>query len=80
MLPILEVIALVKTYPGVEAVRGISFSLTAGTCFGVLGPNGAGKTTTVEIIEGVTRATSGQIRYKGEIAGKRFHNEAGIRS
>ncbi len=78
MSPILEVIDLVKTYPGVEAVRGISFSLTAGTCFGVLGPNGAGKTTTVEIIEGVTRATSVEIRYKGEIAGERFHNEAGI--
>ncbi len=78
MAAILEVIDLVKTYPGVEAVRGISFSLAAGTCFGVLGPNGAGKTTTVEMIEGVTEPTSGEIRYKGERAGKRFRNEAGI--
>jgi hypothetical protein len=35
---------LVKTYPGgVQAVRGISFSVAAGESFGLLGPNGAGK-------------------------------------
>jgi len=78
MTAILEVIDLVKTYPGVEAVRGISFSVAAGSCLGLLGPNGAGKTTTVEIIEGVTPATSGQVLYKGQPAGRRFQAECGI--
>jgi ABC-2 type transport system ATP-binding protein len=74
----LEARNLVKHYPGVKAVNGVSFSVPEGTCFGLLGPNGAGKTTTVEIIEGVTRPTSGEVRYFGEIAGARFRQEAGI--
>ena len=57
---------------------GVSFALAEGCCFGLLGPDGAGKTTTVEIIEGVTAATSGEVLYYGEIAGKRFRQEAGI--
>ena len=48
----LEARDLVKEYPGVTAVDGVSFSVPEGICFGLLGPNGAGKTTTVEIIEG----------------------------
>lgn len=74
----LEARNLVKHYPGVRAVDGVSFSVLEGTCFGLLGPNGAGKTTTVEIIEGVTPATSGEVLYFDEIAGARFRQEAGI--
>jgi ABC-2 type transport system ATP-binding protein len=74
----LEARNLVKEYPGVMAVDGVSFEVAEGTCFGLLGPNGAGKTTTVEIIEGVTRATSGQVYYYGELAGRRFRQETGI--
>ena len=74
----LEARNLVKHYPGVVAVDDVSFSVAEGTCFGLLGPNGAGKTTTVEIIEGVTPATAGEVWYFGEPAGKRFREEAGI--
>ena len=74
----LEARNLVKHYPGVVAVDDVSFAVTKGTCFGLLGPNGAGKTTTVEIIEGVTPATAGEIFYFGEPAGRRFREEAGI--
>ena len=74
----LEARQLVKRYPGVLAVDGVSFSVPEGICFGLLGPNGAGKTTTVEIIEGVTRASSGEVYYYGEIAGARFRQETGI--
>ena len=76
--PLLEVRDLVKHYPQVKAVNGVSFSLSAGTCFGLLGPNGAGKTTTVEILEGILVSTSGEILYKGHFVGKQFRNEAGI--
>jgi ABC-2 type transport system ATP-binding protein len=74
----LEARNLVKHYPGVRAVDGVSFSVQEGICFGLLGPNGAGKTTSVEIIEGVTAATSGEVLYYGKIAGERFKQEAGI--
>ena len=74
----LEARELVKHYPGVLAVDGVSFAVTEGSCFGLLGPNGAGKTTTVEIIEGVTPATSGEVFYFGEPAGARFRQETGI--
>jgi ABC-2 type transport system ATP-binding protein len=78
MTTALEARNLVKQYPGLVAVDGVSFSVAEGTCFGLLGPNGAGKTTTVEIIEGVTRPTSGEVYYYGEIAGDRFREETGI--
>jgi ABC-2 type transport system ATP-binding protein len=74
----LEARHLVKHYPGVVAVDDVSFGVREGICFGLLGPNGAGKTTTVEIIEGVTPATSGEVLYFGEPAGSRFREEAGI--
>jgi len=76
--PILEVRDLVKRYPSVTAVDGVSFSVPEGTCFGMLGPNGAGKTTTVEIMEGILAPTSGQVRYRGEPLGSRSREEAGI--
>jgi len=78
MTIVLEARNLVKEYPGVLAVNGLSFSVNEGVCFGLLGPNGAGKTTTVEIIEGVSRPTSGEVYYYGQIAGDRFREEAGI--
>lgn len=74
----LEARHLVKQYPGVLAVDDVSFEVRAGTCFGLLGPNGAGKTTTVEIMEGVTPATSGEVYYFGSPAGNKFREEAGI--
>jgi ABC-2 type transport system ATP-binding protein len=76
--PILEVRDLVKVYPAATAVAGVSFNVPEGICFGLLGPNGAGKTTTVEIMEGILPPTSGEVRYRGEPLGRRFHEEAGI--
>jgi ABC-2 type transport system ATP-binding protein len=77
-VPILEVLDLVKQYPSVTAVNGVSFAVPEGTCFGLLGPNGAGKTTTVEIMEGILPPTSGEVRYRGEPLGASFREEAGI--
>jgi len=76
--PILEVRNLVKQYPSVTAVDGLSLAVPEGICFGLLGPNGAGKTTTIEIMEGILAATSGEVRYRGAALGQRFREEAGI--
>ena len=78
MSPILEVQDLVKNYPGVRAVDGVSFELKTGTCFGLLGPNGAGKTTTLEMLEGITEPSAGAVRYRGQRRGRRFKESIGI--
>ena len=52
---------LTKTYPGgVEAVKGISFTVAAGEAFGLLGPNGAGKTTIIGMLNSTVTPTSGR--------------------
>ena len=76
--PIIEVRDLVKQYPALTAVNGVSFAVPEGSCFGLLGPNGAGKTTTVEIMEGILAPTSGEVLYRGAPLGARFQQEAGI--
>jgi ABC-2 type transport system ATP-binding protein len=78
MNTILECIDLSKEYPSVKAVNSISFSIPGGICFGLLGPNGAGKTTTIEMLEGIIRPSSGEIRYKGKPRASGFRHEVGI--
>ena len=48
---------------GFDAVRGVSFSVRRGELFALLGTNGAGKTSLLEVIEGLTPATSGPSGY-----------------
>ncbi len=62
---VIEVNELVKQYPGVRAVDGITFTVRQGEIFGMLGPNGAGKTTTIECVEGLRRLDAGHIRVLG---------------
>ncbi|MCX5196436.1 ABC transporter ATP-binding protein [Streptomyces sp. NBC_00249] len=50
---------------GFEAVRGVSFSVARGEIFALLGTNGAGKTSTMELLEGLTAPTGGQVRVFG---------------
>jgi ABC-2 type transport system ATP-binding protein len=64
---------LKKNYDSTEAVRGISFEIAPGECFGLLGPNGAGKTTTVEILEGLLTPSSGQVDVLGRQWGRDDH-------
>ena len=62
----IEVEQLRKTYPGgVEAVRGIDFTVTRGEVFGLLGPNGAGKSTTIGMLTTTVAPTSGAARVAG---------------
>jgi ABC-2 type transport system ATP-binding protein len=63
--PAVETDALVKRYPKVEALGGVSLSIEPGEIFALLGPNGAGKTTWISIVCGLTRATSGSARVLG---------------
>ncbi len=48
-----------------QALKGVSFDIEEGEFFGLLGPNGAGKTTLINILAGLSRATSGQVSVCG---------------
>lgn len=70
MIPAVDVRDLVKVFPKrgggeIRAVDGISFTVAPGEIFGFLGPNGAGKTTSLEIMEGLQRQSSGEVRILG---------------
>ena len=62
---------LVKTYPATKttpemrALRGVDLAVPRGSIFGLLGPNGAGKSTFINILSGLCKKTSGQVRIWG---------------
>jgi ABC-2 type transport system ATP-binding protein len=58
---IVEVSNLVKSFNGIEAVKGASFTIHRGEIFGLLGPNGAGKTTTISMMTCLLVPTSGTV-------------------
>ncbi|SRR6266436_4391480 len=64
--PAVEAEGLVKTYPGgIQALKGVSFSVRPGTVFALLGPNGAGKSTIVKILTTLSRPTAGRASITG---------------
>ncbi len=63
--PIIEVIDLVKQYPGRTALDRLNFVVGPGEVVGFLGPNGAGKSTTMRILSGFLPATRGTARVAG---------------
>src|SRR5687767_3109912 len=65
-IPAVVVADIRKNYGELKAVDGVSFTVAEGEFFGILGPNGAGKTTTLEIIEGLRKPDSGEVRLLGE--------------
>jgi ribose transport system ATP-binding protein len=64
--PVLSTRNLVKTYPGVLAVNGISIDIYDHEIVGLVGENGAGKSTLLKLISGVERPDSGSILLYGK--------------
>ncbi len=60
-----------KSYGSVQAVAGVSFSVSSGEIVALLGPNGAGKTTTLEILEGFRARDGGSAEVLGVDPGDR---------
>ena len=65
MIPAIEVEQMHKRYGALRVLAGIDLKIEPGEFFALLGPNGAGKTTLINIIAGLTRATSGRARVMG---------------
>ena len=61
----ISVCGMTKSYGGVKAVDGITFSVRPGQVFGFLGPNGAGKSTTIKILTTLLRYDGGSVSILG---------------
>jgi ABC-type sugar transport system ATPase subunit len=63
-----------KRFPGVVALRGVSFEIAKGSCHAVCGENGAGKSTLGKLLSGIDRPDEGTIEIDGRAV--RFNNPA----
>jgi len=54
-----------KSFDGIQAVDGVSFTINHQEIFGLLGPNGAGKTTTIRMLSTVLPPDSGEVTIGG---------------
>jgi branched-chain amino acid transport system ATP-binding protein len=61
----LSISGLRKTFGGLTAVNGVSFTVAEGEIVGLLGPNGSGKTTVLNIISGALPASGGSVTLAG---------------
>ena len=59
---LLEIKDITRYFGGLCALAGVSFGVENGKIHGLIGPNGAGKTTLINILSGLTKPSSGQLR------------------
>src|SRR5690242_7050316 len=63
--PLLELVAVSKTYPGVKALDRVNLQVGRGEVLALIGENGAGKSTLMKILGGVVEPSEGTIRIDG---------------
>ncbi|MGQ9473291.1 MAG: sugar ABC transporter ATP-binding protein [Candidatus Caldatribacteriaceae bacterium] len=61
----LEIRNIRKSFPGVQALKGVTFCVRGGEIHGLVGENGAGKSTLMNILGGVLQPDSGEILIDG---------------
>jgi branched-chain amino acid transport system ATP-binding protein len=62
---ILKLQSVSRNFSGLKALRDVSLGVSKGEVLGLIGPNGAGKTTLVNVVTGVTPASSGTVTFMG---------------
>ncbi len=79
-VPRLEVLGVTVEFGALSALSDVSFTVEPGSIHAVIGPNGAGKSTMLNVLSGVYRATSGEVRFGNALlTGKRPHQTARLR-
>src|SRR3984957_13871079 len=63
--PILEMRGIPKRFPGVHALKNVSFAVRKGSVHGIIGENGAGKSTLMRVLSGASRADEGEVVIEG---------------
>jgi len=63
---LLKMVGMVKTFPGVKALRGVTVELAKGEILALLGENGAGKSTLIKILAGAFQPDTGDIFVDGQ--------------
>jgi branched-chain amino acid transport system ATP-binding protein len=63
---ILKLQSVSRNFSGLKALRDVSLGINRGEVLGLIGPNGAGKTTLVNVVTGVTPASSGTVTFMGQ--------------
>jgi ABC-type branched-subunit amino acid transport system ATPase component len=66
MTALLEIEGVHKSFGGLKALDGASFTVEEGTIAGLIGPNGSGKTTLFNVITGYERPDHGRVTFRGE--------------
>ena len=66
MSEILKLKSVSRHFSGLKALSDVSLSIAKGEVLGLIGPNGAGKTTLVNVVTGVTPASSGTVTFAGQ--------------
>jgi branched-chain amino acid transport system ATP-binding protein len=64
-MAMLEVENISKSFGGLKAMSGVSLNVNQGEIVSVIGPNGAGKTTLFNLITGVYKPDTGDVRFEG---------------
>ena len=62
---VLEMIDVSKSFPGVQALKNVSFRLRPGSVHALMGENGAGKSTLMKCLVGLYQMNSGHILING---------------
>ncbi|MDP3689990.1 ABC transporter ATP-binding protein [Bradyrhizobium sp.] len=66
MSEILRLQSVSRNFSGLKALQDVSLGISKGEVLGLIGPNGAGKTTLVNVVTGVTPASSGTVTFMGQ--------------
>ncbi len=63
---VIELRGITKSFPGVKALKGVSFDIRPGEVHALCGENGAGKSTLMKVLTGVHKRDDGQILFEGQ--------------
>ena len=76
-MELLRIESVTKTFGGLNALKGVSLTISAGEVVSLIGPNGAGKTTLFNCIDGILPYREGNVFFQGKsLKGRKPHEVA----